>query len=60
MLFQMPTLDSLSNLLGRLFDLLLDALSAIRVSLRPRCLWPLKSSSSEPVENSQRVGGSLQ
>jgi putative transposase len=33
----MPKLDSLSNLLGTLFDLLLDALSLVRVSLQPRC-----------------------
>jgi hypothetical protein len=33
----MPKLDSLSNLLGTLFDLLRDALRFIRVGLRPRC-----------------------
>jgi putative transposase len=33
----MPKLDSLSNLLGILFDLLRDALRLIRVSLRARC-----------------------
>jgi len=33
----MPQLDSLSNVLLTLFDLLLDALRFIRVSLRPRC-----------------------
>jgi hypothetical protein len=36
-LFQMPKLDSLSNLLRTLFDLLLDALRLVRVSLRPQC-----------------------
>jgi transposase InsO family protein len=36
-LFQMPKLDSLSNLLGTLFDLVLDALSLVRASLQPRC-----------------------
>jgi putative transposase len=33
----MPKLDSLSNVLLTMFDLLLDALRFIRVSLRPRC-----------------------
>jgi hypothetical protein len=33
----MPKLDSLSNALLTMFDLLLDALRFIRVSLRPRC-----------------------
>ena len=33
----MPKLDSLSNVLLTMFDLLLDTLRFIRVSLRPRC-----------------------
>jgi len=33
----LPKLDFLSNVLLILFDLLLDALRFIRVSLRPRC-----------------------
>ena len=33
----MRKLDSLSNLLGTLFDLMLDALRLVRVSLRSRC-----------------------
>ena len=33
----MPKLDSVSNLLGTLFNLTLDTLRLIRVSLRPRC-----------------------
>ena len=36
-LFQMPKLDSLSNLLGTLVDLPLDALRLISLGLRPRC-----------------------
>lgn len=36
MLFQMAKLDLLSNLLGTLIDLLLDALRLVSVSLRPR------------------------
>jgi hypothetical protein len=36
-LCQMRKLDSLSNLLGTLFDLMLDALRLVRVSLRSRC-----------------------
>jgi hypothetical protein len=36
-LSQMLKLDSLSNLLETLFDLFLDALRLVRVSLRPRC-----------------------
>ena len=36
-LCQMRELDSLSNLLGTLFDLMLDALRLVRVSLRSRC-----------------------
>jgi hypothetical protein len=46
----MPKPDSLSKLLLTTFDLLLDALRFIRVSLRPRCalaaenLWVAKTS----------------
>src|SRR5215472_4812144 len=36
-LFQMPKLDSLSNLLGTLLDPLVDALSLFRASLQPQC-----------------------
>jgi len=45
----MPKLDSLSNVLLTMFDLLLDALRFIRVGLRPRCalaaenLWVAKT-----------------
>ncbi len=44
----MPKLDSLSNVLLTMFDLLLDVLRFIRVSLRPLCalaaenLWVAK------------------
>jgi hypothetical protein len=37
MLFEMPKLDSLSDLLGTLVDLLLGALRLVSGSLRPRC-----------------------
>ena len=37
-LFQMPKLDSLSNLLGTLVDLPLDALRLVSLGLRPRCV----------------------
>jgi putative transposase len=33
----MPTFGSVSNLLGTLFNLWLDALRLVRASLRPRC-----------------------
>jgi hypothetical protein len=39
----MPNLDSLSNVLLTMFDLLLDALRFIRVSLRPRCALAAES-----------------
>jgi hypothetical protein len=39
----MPKLDSLSNVLLTRFDLWLDALRFIRVSLRPRCALAAKA-----------------
>ncbi len=52
----MPKLDCLSNVLLTMFDLLLDTLSFIRVSLRPRAgPFPRSSRGPQPPQQHPKV-----